>query len=99
MRNFSSPTQVFLLNLNSIDFTIFFSIFELFFFTNADVVTINHEASKKIRETNAGQIKEQDVPLISICFMIVFRSLIFELFFFRNADVLTIKDEASKENS
>ena len=35
-------------------------IFELFFFTNADVVTIKH--LHKIRETNRGEIKEQDVP-------------------------------------
>ena len=34
-----------------------------FFFTNADIVTIKDETSKKIRETNRCQIKEQDVPL------------------------------------
>ena len=46
---------------------------------------------KKIRETDAGQIKEQDVPLTSIGFMNFFRCLIFDLFFFTNADVATIK--------
>ena len=34
-------------------------IFDLFFFTNTDAVTI------KIRETDASQIKEQDEPLTS----------------------------------
>ena len=38
-------------------------IFDLSFLTNADVVTIKNETSKKILETNGGQIKEQDVPL------------------------------------
>ena len=54
-----------LLNLTSIGFTKFFRclIFELFFFTNADVVTIKDETSKKNCETDADQIKEQDVPL------------------------------------
>ena len=33
-------------------------IFDLFFFTNADAVTIKDE-TKKIRETDAGQIKEE----------------------------------------
>ena len=42
--------------LTFIGFTNFFRclIFELFFFTNADVVTIH-----KIRETNGGKIKDQ----------------------------------------
>ena len=38
-------------------------IFEFFFSTDADVVTIKYETSKQIRETNGGKIKEQDVPL------------------------------------
>ena len=44
--------------LTSIGFTNFFRclIFEFFFFRNADGLN-------KIRETNAGKIKEQDVPL------------------------------------
>jgi hypothetical protein len=74
-------------------------IFELFFFKNADVVTINDETSKenskKIRETDAGPIKEQLTP---IAFTNFFRCLIFDLFFFTNADVVTMKDETSKEN-
>jgi hypothetical protein len=52
---------------------------------------------KKIRETDAGQIKEQDVPLTYIGFTNF--CIIFDLFFFTNADVVTIKDETSKENS
>ena len=44
---------------------------------------------KKIRETDAGQIKEQDVPLTSIGFTNVFRSLILDLFFYINADFVT----------
>ena len=36
-------------------------IFEFFFFTYADVVTIKD--LNKIRETNGGKIKEQDIPL------------------------------------
>ena len=47
---------------------------------------------KKIRETDAGQIKEQDVPLTSIAFTNFFRCLIFDLFFFTNADVVRIRD-------
>ena len=49
----------------SIEFHWFFTnfvrrlIFEFFFFTNADVVTIKD----KFFETNGGRIKEQDVPL------------------------------------
>ena len=54
---------------------------------------------KKICETDAGEIKEQDVPLTFIGFTNFFRCLIFDLFFFTNADVVTIKDETSKENS
>ena len=54
---------------------------------------------KKIRETDAGKIKKQDVPLTSISFTNFFRCLIFDLFFFTNADVVTIKDETSKETS
>ena len=43
-------------------------IFDLSFFTNDDVLTIKDETSKldhlkKIRETNRGQSKEQDIPL------------------------------------
>ena len=40
--------DILLLNLTSIGFTIFFRcfIFEFFFFTNADVVTIKDETSK-----------------------------------------------------
>ena len=53
---------------------------------------------KKICETDAGQIKEQGVPLTSIGFTNFFRCLIFDLIFFTNADVVTIKDETSKEN-
>ena len=53
----SGQWDILLLNLTSIGFTIFFRC--LFFFTNSDVVTIKDEG-----ETNdAGQIKEQDVPL------------------------------------
>ena len=52
----------------------------------------NDETSRNIREANGGQIKEQDVPLVSRC-------LIFDLSFLTNADVITIKDETSKENS
>ena len=48
---------------------------------------------KKIRETYAGQIKEQDVPFVSRIF---FRCLIFDLLSLTNADVVTIKDETSK---
>ena len=50
--------------LTSIGFTKFFRclIFEFFFFTNADVVTIK-DYLNKIRETNGGKIKEQGVPL------------------------------------
>ena len=40
---------------------LFVSSLSFFFFRNADVVTIKD--LKKIRETDAGQIKEQDVPL------------------------------------
>jgi hypothetical protein len=53
---------------------------------------------KKICESNAGQMKEQEVPLTSIGFMNFFGCLIFELFFFTNAEVVTNKDETSKEN-
>ena len=53
----SGQWDILLLNLTSIGFTIFFRC--LFFFTNSDVVKIKDEG-----ETNdAGQIKEQDVPL------------------------------------
>ena len=47
--------------LTSIGFTIFFRclIFEVFFFTNDDEV----RHLNKIRATNGGKIKEQDVPL------------------------------------
>ena len=38
-------------------------IFDLFFFTNADVVIFKDKTSKKICVTNGGQINEQDVPL------------------------------------
>ena len=39
-------------------------IFDLFFFTNADVVTTKDETPiKKICETDEGPIKEQDVLL------------------------------------
>ena len=54
------------LNLTSIGFTNFVRclIFEFFFFTNADVVKqLKMGHLKKIRETNGGKIKEQDVPL------------------------------------
>ena len=44
---------------------------------------------KKIRETVAGQIKDQDVRLTPMV----------SRFFFTNADVSTIKVETSKENS
>ena len=37
-------------------------IFELFSFTNVDVVTLKTRHLKKIRETDASQIKMQDVP-------------------------------------
>ena len=58
--------------------------FDLSFFTNADVVTIKDETSKKIRETDAG-------PIDFHWFHDFFRSLIFEFSFFTNADVVTIK--------
>ena len=45
-------------------------------------------------EIDAGQTKEQDVPLTSIAFTNFFRCLLFDHFFFTNADV-TIKDETS----
>ena len=60
---------------------------------------VKDETNKKIRETNGGQIKEQDVPLTSIAFTNFFRCLIFNLSFFTNGDVVTIKDETPKENS
>ena len=49
--------------LTSSGFMIFFRclIFKFFFFTNADVVTINDKLLNKIRETNGGKIKEQDL--------------------------------------
>ena len=48
--------------LTSIGFTNFFRclIFEFFFFTNADVVTIK-DYLNKIRETSGGKIREQDL--------------------------------------
>ena len=50
--------DILLLNLTSIDFTIFLDDLSLTFpfFTNADVVTIKDETSKKNRETDAGPI-------------------------------------------
>ena len=50
--------------LTSIGFKIFFRclIFEFFFFTNANVVTIK-DGTYNICETNGGEIKEQDVQL------------------------------------
>jgi hypothetical protein len=53
---------------------------------------------KKIRETDAGQIKEQD-PIDLHWFHKKILCLIFDLFFFTNADVVTIIDETSKKNS
>jgi hypothetical protein len=47
---------------------------------------------------DAGQIKEQDVPLTSIGFTSFFRCLIFDISFFTKADVVTNKDEKSKKN-
>ena len=54
---------------------------------------------KKICVTNAGQIREQDIPLPSIAFTNLFRCLKFDLFFFTNVDVVTIIDETSEESS
>ena len=50
--------DILLLNLTSIGFTNFCRclIIDLSFFTIADVVTIEDETSKKIRETDAGSI-------------------------------------------
>jgi hypothetical protein len=50
-------------NLTSIGFTNFLDVSSLIFFvfTNADVVTIKD--LNKIRETNGGKIKEQNIPL------------------------------------
>ena len=50
--------DILLLNLTSIDFL---DVSSLSFFTSADVLKMRH--LKKIRETNGGKIKEQDVPL------------------------------------
>ena len=49
----------------------------------------------KIRETNGGKIKKQDVPLTSIGFMSFLEVVSLILSFLRNADIETIKDETS----
>ena len=68
LRGILGQWDILLLNLTSTGFMRFFRclIFDFFFFTNVhtDIVTIKDESAiKKIRETDAGQIKEQDVPL------------------------------------
>ena len=62
--------DILLLNLTSHQFHDFFRcpIFELFFFTNAGFVIAKDETLQKIRETDGGQIKEQDVPFIDLRF-------------------------------
>ena len=77
--------DILLLNLIYIGFTNFFRclIFDLSFFTNADVVTIKDE---KICKTDAG-------PIDFHWFCEFFRCFIYEFFFFTNDDVATIKED------
>ena len=56
---------------------------------------VKDETSKKIREINGGQIKEQDVPLTFIDFTNFFRCLVFPFSYAPAA--LGFEDETSKE--
>ena len=80
--------DILLLNLTSIGFTNFFrcQIFDLSFFTNADVATIKDETSK---DNLWNPCRSYWLPSVVRIF---FRCLIYEFFFFTNADVVTIKD-------
>ena len=53
---------------------------------------------KKIRKTDAGQIKEQDVSLTPPLVSRIFLDVSSILLFFTNSDVVTFKDETFKEN-